>query len=122
MVRLGEYDIRNETDCKFRKNTSDKVCAPKVQDFAVSPEDVTVHRNYNKTVLNGDDIALIRLERDADMSGGENSAHLPRNDYRSNAEFSRLREGGVLADLAGGQVGQLHQEAHGFGVGRHGDR
>lgn len=59
-VRLGEYDLSTEIDCQV-----DNGCAPPVQDFIV--EEIIPHPDYLKAELRND-IALIRLNRDAIMT------------------------------------------------------
>lgn len=62
-VRLGEYDISKETDCmQLGRET---VCTPAVQDIDV--ERAFSHPGFNRPKW-ANDIAMIRLARDADFS------------------------------------------------------
>ena len=53
-VVLGEWDLSKDPDC-------DDACR-KVQRFAITPNDVLVHEDWDlkKVAINGNDIALIR--------------------------------------------------------------
>jgi len=62
-VRLGEHDLSKEQDCDESKKCSDPV-----QDFDIDPADVFFHQDYNKPTVFQNDIALIRLPRDAAYS------------------------------------------------------
>ena len=71
-VRLGEHKISNATDCEI--NEDEVVCADPVQDIPV--ETVVKHVNYsNKNKIN--DIAIIRLRRDAVLNGYVETICLP---------------------------------------------
>lgn len=63
-VRLGDHDISKERDCDKDDDGLEVVCAERYQDFGV--ESSYYHPNYSKTALH-DDIALIRLDKDADL-------------------------------------------------------
>lgn len=54
IVRLGEYDLTTEKDCKVGKG-----CLPSVQDYKI--EEATTHPSYYKPQLRND-IALLRLK------------------------------------------------------------
>ena len=58
-VVIGDYDLSKNPDC----GTEDKNCFKPIQRFYITPSDVIVHENWNpsKVVVNGYDIALIRL-------------------------------------------------------------
>jgi len=75
-VRLGERQLSTEPDC----DTSGK-CAPPAQDF--DPEEVFFHQDYNKPNVFQNDIALIRLSRDAIYSEYVQPICLPFNDSAS---------------------------------------
>lgn len=62
-VRLGEYDVIESIDCQVINR--DKVCAPPVQDIPI--DRTIVHPEHDKP-LRANDIALIKLLRDADFS------------------------------------------------------
>lgn len=62
-VRLGEHDVRTESDCEMDGNIV-LYCADKYQDFGI--ESVHYHPEYSQTLKN--DIALIRLDKDADLT------------------------------------------------------
>ena len=66
-VRLGEHDLSKEKDCDENLKCSDPV-----QDFDIDPADVFFHQDYNKPTVFQNDIALIRLPRDAAYSGSAN--------------------------------------------------
>ena len=64
-MRLGEWGVQktdSERDC-----SEDGNCLPQFQDFDITPDLVTVHPDYTKTLSRGvyNDIALIRLPRKA---------------------------------------------------------
>jgi len=68
-VRLGEWGVQktdSERDC-----SEDGNCLPQFQDFDITPDLVTVHPDYTKTLSRGvyNDIALIRLPRKAVVDG-----------------------------------------------------
>ena len=63
-MRLGEYDTRTDPDCV--EQSGQRKCGTPVQDFRVSPSDIIVHPRYNVT---DNDIALIKLNRDATFTG-----------------------------------------------------
>lgn len=63
-VRLGEHDLSKVQDCEIEED-EEPVCAEPYQEFPI--EDIRVHANYS---INGykNDIALIRLNRDVNLS------------------------------------------------------
>ncbi|XP_076392709.1 uncharacterized protein LOC100882895 [Megachile rotundata] len=63
-VRLGEHDFSTERDCDKEADGVEVVCAEKYQDFGI--ESVHSHSRYLRDKLQND-IALIRLDRDADL-------------------------------------------------------
>lgn len=66
-VRLGEYDIKMDKDCETHFE-GDTLCADPVQDFTV--DEIIPHSKYSiKTFEN--DIGLLRLNRDANISVGK---------------------------------------------------
>ncbi|XP_071535967.1 phenoloxidase-activating factor 3-like [Panulirus ornatus] len=67
VIRLGEWDLSTEVDCGINLGGFEE-CAPPVQDFTY--EVITPHPNYNSRTNYSDDIALIRLSRPIDLSGG----------------------------------------------------
>ncbi|XP_077300204.1 CLIP domain-containing serine protease HP8-like isoform X2 [Arctopsyche grandis] len=66
-VRVGEHDIRNETDCEGEADALD--CAPPPQDFTI--EEILPHPSYSPVRLQ-DDIGLLRLSAPIDFNS-ENS-------------------------------------------------
>lgn len=71
-VRLGEHKISNTTDCE--NNEDEVVCADPVQDIPV--DTVVKHSKYSR--LNKiNDIAIIRLKRDAVLNGYVKTICLP---------------------------------------------
>ncbi|RZB70352.1 uncharacterized protein BDFB_004195 [Asbolus verrucosus] len=75
-VILGEYDIRNETDCIYQRYGED--CADPPQVF--SAKDYVIHPNYNSsTMIN--DIAIIRLDRKAIFSDYVRPICLPPSNF-----------------------------------------
>ncbi|XP_052892810.1 phenoloxidase-activating factor 3-like [Anopheles moucheti] len=70
IVRLGEFDLRNTTDCDKRG----ELCAPPPQDISV--ERIIVHENYSaRRKVN--DIGLIRLARAASFNDNVSPICLP---------------------------------------------
>ena len=65
-VRLGEWRV-DKPDCIGARN---EFCLPPVQEFDITPNLVSIHPNYEKT-LSGvvNDIALVRLPRPAVVDG-----------------------------------------------------
>lgn len=63
-VRVGDNDFSKEVDCDVDEHGVSIVCADHYQDFFI--DDVAVHENY-RTTGEGDDIALIRLDRNVDF-------------------------------------------------------
>ncbi|XP_044265437.1 uncharacterized protein LOC123011852 [Tribolium madens] len=55
-VRVGEHDIRTNTDCE--EEEGEEICAPPVQDLSI--EKVIFHEQYNLST-HANDIALIRV-------------------------------------------------------------
>ncbi|XP_027237214.2 phenoloxidase-activating factor 3 [Penaeus vannamei] len=70
VIRLGEHDLSKTRDC------SQRLCLPPVQDF--TPEQVVLHPSFNKRAPESDDIALIRLNRNAQSNVGVQPICLPR--------------------------------------------
>lgn len=66
VVRLGEYDISKRVDC-VKRLAGETLCNPPVQDIPVERQ--IVHPAYDKQKY-VNDIAMIRLARNADFSGG----------------------------------------------------
>ncbi|XP_015171119.1 PREDICTED: serine protease easter-like [Polistes dominula] len=62
-VRLGEHDLRTERDCEMDGEVI-SFCADKYQDFGI--ESVHFNPQFSKSLQN--DIALLRLDRDADLT------------------------------------------------------
>jgi len=64
-VVLGDYDLSSDPDCQA--DASGSSCWKPVQRFYITPADVKIHEKWNpsKVVVNGYDIALIRLPRPA---------------------------------------------------------
>lgn len=69
-MRLGEYDLKMETDCD--NIDGEDICSGPVQDISV--ESFVSHRNYNKPRY-ANDIALIRLEKSADFNTESGGLH-----------------------------------------------
>lgn len=65
VVRLGENNLDNDDPDCFEDDS--ELCAPPVQDFV--PEEIIAHEEYNKPGLFRHDIALIRLDRPAEIHG-----------------------------------------------------
>lgn len=63
-VRLGEHDLDKERDCDYEKGI-EVVCADKYQEFSV--ESFQAHSQYH-ALKHTNDIALIRLNRDVDLT------------------------------------------------------
>lgn len=60
-MRLGEHNLATERDC------DGPICAAPPQDF--TPSEVILHPNYKTRNVLSDDIALIRLDRKANLNG-----------------------------------------------------
>lgn len=66
VVRLGEYNTGTDIDCLTVGDTQD--CADPHQDYSV--EETIPHSGFSDTNVNRkDDIALVRLSRDAPSTG-----------------------------------------------------
>lgn len=63
VVRLGEHNLETEKDCE---NNISNVCSPPPQDF--TPAEVILHPDFDTRSEVSDDIALIRLNRKAELS------------------------------------------------------
>ncbi|XP_017890039.2 uncharacterized protein LOC108630945 [Ceratina calcarata] len=63
-VRLGDHDLASERDCDRYPNGTEVICAAPYQDFEI--ESTHPHPEYSRGKLKND-IALIRLSRDADI-------------------------------------------------------
>ncbi|KAK8386366.1 hypothetical protein O3P69_010793 [Scylla paramamosain] len=73
-VRLGEHVISTNPDCP--QDTSLPIpCAPSPQDF--TPQEVIIHRDFNRRRRLSDDIALIRLDRKATLGSAVHPLCLP---------------------------------------------
>ncbi|XP_042871017.1 phenoloxidase-activating factor 3-like [Penaeus japonicus] len=70
-VRLGEHDFSKNRDC----SKSIDFCLPPVQDFTA--EQVIIHPSFNKRAPESDDIALFRLNRNAQLNVGVHPICLP---------------------------------------------
>lgn len=65
-VRLGEYDLRTNPDCKVTNdNTGEEECNLPIQDVEI--EQLIPHEQYN-TPLYSNDIGLVRLAREIQIS------------------------------------------------------
>ena len=70
---MGDWDLSSDPDCKFDADTDECVDGPapsshrNAQRFEVTSADVTVHEDWDltKVVNSGNDIAIIRLPREA---------------------------------------------------------
>ncbi|XP_060524053.1 CLIP domain-containing serine protease B10-like isoform X2 [Cylas formicarius] len=100
-VVLGEYDIRNETDCFHFKYGTD--CADKPQYFA--PSKVVKHDSYHGT---DNDIALVKLDRNVTFTDyispiclpeGNVSAYLKGNEPMIIAGWGRTDPAGELSPV-----------------------
>lgn len=63
-VRLGEHDLSTERDCDRDADGLEVVCAERYQDFDI--ENIHFHPGFSPLKLQND-IALLRLNRDADF-------------------------------------------------------
>lgn len=70
-VRIGEHDLNQETDCSDGRS---EYCAPKYQDFSI--ESVHHHEEY-RALTRQNDIALIRIKKDAVLGTGVATSCLP---------------------------------------------
>lgn len=62
VVRLGELNLETEKDC----DSGNKVCSPPPQDF--TPAEVILHPDFDTRSEVSDDVALIRLNRKAEIN------------------------------------------------------
>ena len=60
-VRLGEHSLSKDPDCDRDRG----VCAPVPQDFGV--EEIIPHPNYSSPNPFQNDVALVRLDREAEV-------------------------------------------------------
>lgn len=66
-VRLGDHNTATEVDCDDEEDLTIRVCADAPQDIGI--EEIILHPGYSKTDPNQHhDIALIRLEREAQIN------------------------------------------------------
>lgn len=98
IVRLGEHMVSRDIDCE-RKPSGGSVCALRPQD--IYPESVKVHSQYNPPgCRHCNDIALIRLSREARIHDFVKPVCLPVNPVRDMG-FSREQFIGKYGDVAG---------------------
>jgi len=87
-VRLGEWYVNKQTlhteanMCSYSSTAQGDcargVCLPDLQDFEISPRDVTVHPDYERSSYNvKNNIALIKLPRPAQLNSAVQIACLP---------------------------------------------
>ncbi|KAK3886566.1 hypothetical protein Pcinc_009292 [Petrolisthes cinctipes] len=98
VVRLGEYNLNSKEDC------SGFTCAPPTQDF--TPEQVTLHPDFDTRTLLSDDIALIRLNKKASLNGYVEPLCLPPAGARVEGLL-----GGRQAEVAGWGLTETGQTA-----------
>jgi hypothetical protein len=68
MVRLGEFDTEQDSDCETDLYSGKPYCAPSPQDIGI--ERIILPPNYEARSTNRfDDIGLIRLDQDAQFNG-----------------------------------------------------
>lgn len=63
IVRLGEYDLTTNEDCREGKG-----CLPPIKDYKI--EEAIAHPEYFKPQLRND-IALLRLDKDVELTFGK---------------------------------------------------
>ncbi|XP_066589501.1 CLIP domain-containing serine protease B4-like [Prorops nasuta] len=64
-VRIGDHNLGTECDCDVDMNNEIVVCAEKYQDYRI--ENVHFHPEYTTSTIHND-IALIRLDRNANLT------------------------------------------------------
>lgn len=98
VVRLGEWSVQG-----YGKEDRTRAQLPPEQDFYIGREDVVTHEGYAavkegkfKNVVN--DIAIVRLPRDAELNPGVQMICLPhiQSEYRSSLGVSN-----IISDLEG---------------------
>ncbi|KAG5684158.1 hypothetical protein PVAND_013399 [Polypedilum vanderplanki] len=75
-VRLGEYDLTTDPDCQHDDDTGKSDCNPPVQDIEI--ERLIPHSLYNNPRFSND-IGLVRMARDAEISQSVIPICLPVN-------------------------------------------
>lgn len=76
-VRLGEHSIKSEFDCDY-DDEDDLICADPVQDFKIEHYNKIQHEGYQRNRgLLVNDIALLKLDRRANMNKYVNTICLP---------------------------------------------
>lgn len=81
VIRLGEHNLGTNQDCENRQ--SGRVCAPVHQDFTA--EQIIRHPSFNSRGTVSDDIALIRLDRPAQLNGFVEPVCLPPPGVRTSS-------------------------------------
>ena len=93
-IRLGEWKVGTAPDC------IGKACLDAVQDFEISPGDIIAHEGYARTISNVlNDVALIKLPRQAILNKGVQIACLPLNSEETSKTLG-------LTNLRSGLVGK----------------
>ncbi|XP_053682113.1 CLIP domain-containing serine protease B10-like [Sabethes cyaneus] len=96
-VRLGEYNTETVDDCQG--TGEDRICSDPPQNFGI--EEIIVHPRYSKADTNQhDDIALVRLDRDAVMNTYVTPICLPE------ADFTATRAGTNVTIVGFGHTGR----------------
>jgi len=99
-VRLGEWSVKDKEDCWKSGRRGGNWCLEPVQDFIIGPDQVTVHENYQPVGQFLNDIALVKLDRPAQLKKGVSFACLP-SDAVLAAEQLNVRDLSTDSGLAG---------------------
>ena len=76
-VRLGEWSVKEQEDCWRNNNRGTSWCLEPPQDFHISRSQVIKHNNFQSSGTFENDIALVRLDRPAELGRGVSIVCLP---------------------------------------------
>ena len=76
-VRLGEWSVKSKEDCWRNPDRGTSWCLELPQDFDISRSQVTKHHNFRPSGNFENDIALVKLDRPAELGRGVSIVCLP---------------------------------------------
>ena len=76
-VRLGEWSVKEKEDCWRNPDRGTAWCLEPPQDFDISRSQVTKHQHFQPSGNFQNDIALVRLDRPAELGRGVSIVCLP---------------------------------------------
>ena len=76
-VRLGEWSVAEKEDCWRNPDRGTSWCLEPPQDFDILPSAVTKHQDFQPSGAFQNDIALVRLDRPAELGRGVSFVCLP---------------------------------------------